>query len=72
MEIKICDVCNGHGRIKVDDVRSEMDSVECKMCEGTGRLFHRTYELTVPLTQENKIYKLDEEIIKIIRKTKNR
>ena len=72
MEIRLCEACKGKGFIKVDDVRSEIDSVECKTCEGTGRLFHRTYELTVPLTQENKIYKLDEEIIKIIRKTKNR
>lgn len=67
LEIRLCDKCNGHGRLKVDDRYSDIDSVECNTCEGKGRVYYRTYELSVPLTQENKMYRLDEEITKIIR-----
>lgn len=70
LEIKLCYKCNGYGRIKIDDRHSDIDSVECNTCEGKGRLYYKTYELSVPLTQEQKFYKLDEKITKIIRDSK--
>lgn len=69
MEIKICELCKGLGHIKIDDRHSDIDSVECDVCEGKGRVYHRIYEISLPLTQENKMYKLDEEITKIIRES---
>lgn len=71
LEIKICPHCSGYGTIKIDDRHSNIDSVVCKNCDGQGRVYYRHYEVNLPLSQKNKMYQIDEEIINILRKTKN-
>lgn len=70
MEIKICQVCEGAGAIKVQDPRSDVDSVVCTHCNGAGRVYSRTYELQISLDRKNEFYKKDTEIIKLIRESK--
>lgn len=71
LEIKICPICEGYGTIKVEDRHSNIDSVVCKNCEGCGRVYYRHYEVNLPLSQKNRMYRIDEEIVNILRKTKN-
>lgn len=71
MEIKICQVCEGAGAIKVQDPRSDVDSVICLKCEGKGRVYHKVYELELPLNRKQKFYDMDEQIFKIIRRIEN-
>lgn len=71
LEIKLCPQCEGHGELKIDDNHSNVDSVICNNCEGLGRIYYRHYEVNIPITQKNRMYAIDEEIISILRKTKN-
>lgn len=70
LEIKVCPICEGHGELKVDDRHSKIDSVICKNCDGQGRVYYRHYEVNSPLSQKNRMYQMDEEIVKIIRESK--
>lgn len=71
LEIKICSLCNGHGELKVDDNHSNVDSVICNTCVGQGRVYYRHYEINLPLTDKSRMYLVDQEIMEILRKTKN-
>lgn len=68
MEIKICTSCKGHGKIKVDDSHSDIDTVPCSTCKTTGKVYYRNYELVIPFGEKQTYYRADEEIINIIRK----
>jgi len=71
MEIKICRNCLGTGEIKEDvgTHQSDYEYKNCSVCNGTGRVKTNSYSYCVPFDTENeKIYKVDSEIIDLIRK----
>jgi hypothetical protein len=55
------------GEIEKEKLR-EYYTVPCPRCNATGRVYIRTYELEVPFGDLQTYYKLDEEIINILRK----
>ena len=70
MQIEICKQCNGTGTITIDEGFHSSEYVHqiCKQCNGTGRVKTDQYKFTVPFDTDDKlIYKLDEEIINLIR-----
>jgi DnaJ-class molecular chaperone len=70
MEIIICRTCQGTGEIREDvgTHQSEYEYHKCKKCNGTGRVKTRSYRYEVPYDMDdNMIYKVDAQIIELIR-----
>lgn len=77
MNIKICDRCEGTGKINETDIFGDLEFLTCKKCKGSGRLYTRTFTLTIPYpvnktnnhptNYPNGYIELDTEIINKIR-----
>lgn len=75
MEIKICYNCKGEGTIKCDVGihQSEYEWYTCSDCNGTGRIKTDSFSYSVPFDTENEeIYKTNDEIIRLIRKLESK
>jgi DnaJ-class molecular chaperone with C-terminal Zn finger domain len=68
MNVTICTSCDGEGEKRIRDYYGEWSVEKCTKCNGTGRLWTRTYAYHVPFDfNKHKIYKVDERIINLIR-----
>jgi len=75
MKIKLCKTCKGTGLIETEIGihQSEYESSICNICNGTGRVKTRTYSYMVPFdTDVREIYKIDSQIIDLIRKLESK
>ena len=70
MEIQICSNCKGSGEVELKDNYRDYEIIDCKRCEGTGRVYVRTYTLIVPYGNETEYYALDTEFINLLRESK--
>jgi len=72
MEIEICNRCDGKGTAKSMDGLGDYTYDTCKKCNGTGRLFTRTYKYQVAMDYNiSKLHTADAEICNIIRAMEN-
>jgi hypothetical protein len=70
MNLILCNTCEGVGTYEVDeDYRNRAPVTHvCKRCNGTGRLYHRMFALTIASDfDRNKVYEATDKIIGIIR-----
>ena len=71
MDVKICKICDGTGETREDigTHNSEYVFHKCSGCNGTGRVYTRSYSYTVPYNMKKQIiYDFDSVIIDLIRK----
>jgi DnaJ-class molecular chaperone len=69
MKNLLCPSCDGEGKKQIKDVRNDWEMIKCKRCDGKGRVLTASYSYEVPFNYpKEKLYKLDEEIHKLIRK----
>lgn len=70
MEIKLCSVCKGEGTItnKIGYHNPDYETVDCKTCNGTGRIMTKTFIVEMPSDTDLRdgYYYTDEKIHQLI------
>ena len=70
MEVKICDVCKGTGKVETTGGRGRdtyKDFIGCKKCDKTGRLLVRSFTIELPFNMvEDYIHKSSDRVFHLI------